>query len=121
MAKAAANPKAITKSSPTETAIDRCERARKTAYEAEYAKSRSRAVASIIAAEAYRHAMPPLCSSDNVRDFISCVAHGLLIGVLDESKSSRLLYAASIASTSFRAAKSLPTCASGKDKSPSGG
>jgi hypothetical protein len=121
MPKTAAKPKATIESSPIGTAIDRCERARTTAYEAEFAKSKSRAVASIIAAEAYRHAMPPLCSSDNVRDFISCVAHGLLIGVLDESKSSRLLYAASIASTSFRAAKSLPTRAPAKGKPASGG
>ena len=48
--------------------------------------------------------MPSLGSPRDICDFVSCVAHGLLIGVLDESKASRLLYAARIASTSFRAA-----------------
>ena len=105
MTSATTNPQGISESIRAASAIDRCDRARTAAYKAEFALSKSRAVASITSAEAYREALPPLCGTKNIRDFISCVAHGLLIGVIDESKSSRLLYAARIALTSIRETK----------------
>ena len=97
--------KTIHTSPRPDDAINRCVRARANAYQAEFAISKSKAVASLVAAEAYRHAMPLLSSPNNICDFVSCVAHALLIGVLDESKGSKLLYAAQIASTSLRAAR----------------
>jgi hypothetical protein len=41
--------------------------------------------------------MPPLSGADNIRDFVACVAHGLLLGVLSDSECTRLLYAAQVA------------------------
>jgi hypothetical protein len=95
------SPTAATKPSPGDLAIDRCHRAWAAAYKAEFALSKSKTVAFRIAAEAYRNAMPPLFNSDSIRVLIACITHGLLIGVIDETKSSRLLYAARIASHSF--------------------
>lgn len=40
------------------------------------------------AGEAYRCAMPLLLGYDNIRDFIACTAHGMLIGAIEESRGS---------------------------------
>jgi hypothetical protein len=55
------------------------------------------------AARAYRNAMPPLVGSRNIRDFIACTAHGMLIGAIDGDDGSRLLHAARVASTAHKA------------------
>jgi hypothetical protein len=52
------------------------------------------------AADAYREAMPPLSGAGNIRDFIACVGHGMLLRVFEDNKeAARLIYAAQIAST----------------------
>jgi hypothetical protein len=48
---------------------------------------------------AYRHAMPPLTGEENIRDFIACVAQGMLIGAISGPDGARLLYAAQVAHT----------------------
>jgi hypothetical protein len=55
------------------------------------------------AARAYRNAMPPLVGSRNIRDFIACAAHGMLIGAIDGAEGARFLYAARVASTAHKA------------------
>jgi hypothetical protein len=57
------------------------------------------------AKQAYCKAMPPLSSARNIRDFIACVAHGILIDAIYCDDSSKLLYAAQVALSSLR---SLP-------------
>jgi hypothetical protein len=47
--------------------------------------------------KAYREALPPLRGSENIRDFIACVAHGLAIDVFDAREASKMLYAAQVA------------------------
>jgi hypothetical protein len=49
------------------------------------------------AALAYRESMPPLCGQNNIRDFIACVSHAMLIQVIDTTDGTKLLYAAQIA------------------------
>jgi hypothetical protein len=49
------------------------------------------------ASDAYCRAMPPLVGSHNIRDFIACVSHGVLIGVIKAGDSAKLLYAAQVA------------------------
>jgi hypothetical protein len=49
--------------------------------------------------KAYRYAMPPLAGQDNIRDFVACAAHGVLIGAIDTRKGNQLLYAAQVALT----------------------
>lgn len=53
--------------------------------------------ARLVAREAYRGALPPLSGSRNIRDFIACVADGLLAHIFADKESSRLLYAAQVA------------------------
>jgi hypothetical protein len=46
---------------------------------------------------AYRDAMPSLDGYENVRDYIACVAHGMILGAIDIIEGPKLLYAAQIA------------------------
>jgi hypothetical protein len=53
--------------------------------------------AKLAAITSYSAALPALSGAENIRDFIACVAHGLLLGIIDEAKAARLLYAAQVA------------------------
>ena len=57
-------------------------------------KESNKTFAAIQAGEAYRNAMPLLAGYEGVRDFVACMAHGILIGAIEEDISGRLLYAA---------------------------
>jgi hypothetical protein len=45
----------------------------------------------------YYNVMPSLAGHENIRDFIACVAQGMLLGVIDHEEGARLLYAAQVA------------------------
>jgi hypothetical protein len=45
--------------------------------------------------------MPPLSGHENIRDFIACVAQGILIEAISGSDGARLLYAAQVAHTAL--------------------
>ena len=78
-------------------AIARCARAFEDAYRACIQRRGTKFEAKDLADEAYRAAMPPLTSRDNCRDFIACVAHGILLGAIYDKNSGKLLYAAQVA------------------------
>jgi hypothetical protein len=78
-------------------AIARCARAFQDAYREELAIGGFKIGATDKAAEAYRALLPPLTSRDNCRDFIACVAHGMLLGAIGEKNAGKLLYAAQVA------------------------
>ncbi len=61
-------------------------------------------------AAAFRRALPPLDTEENIRNFISCVAHGMLIRIIDSAEAPRLLYAAQCAVAAVRrtSTKSTP-------------
>lgn len=46
---------------------------------------------------AYRASMPPLTCAANIRNFVACVAHGILIEAIDSKQATKLLYAAQVA------------------------
>jgi hypothetical protein len=46
---------------------------------------------------AYSNAMPSLDGYENIRDYIACIAHGMLLGVFDSVDGPKHLYAAQIA------------------------
>lgn len=48
------------------------------------------------AGEAYCNAMPMLAGQDGVRDFLACVAHGILIDAIPHQKSCHLIAAARV-------------------------
>jgi hypothetical protein len=49
------------------------------------------------AGTAYCNAMPVLDGYQGVRDFLACMAHGILIGAIPKEVSGQLLYAAQVA------------------------
>ncbi len=88
-------------SSASRAAIRRCRAAWKRFYELYFEKNRdtflARSHAANEAAPAYCAAMPALDSFENIRDFVACTAHGILIGAIPAQRSGQLLYAAQIA------------------------
>jgi hypothetical protein len=93
---------ALDKSSPAlaNPAVARCCKAWKRAYRAKYDENGFAWSAPSEAAEAFRAAMPSLTSRENCRDFIACVAQGMLLGAIAEKNAGKLLYAAQIALSS---------------------
>jgi hypothetical protein len=88
--------------SSTNPAVALCCEAWDRIYRETLAGGRSRGVAKFNAREAYSNALPPLAGPDNIRAFIACVAHGMLIGAIEEKRGARLLYAAQVAHTALR-------------------
>lgn len=89
----------------TKAAIRRCCAAWKRAYEAYLEgtdrSNRTRIFAAHEAGPAYCRAMPPLAGYENIRDFIACAAHGILINAIPEKRANQLLYAAQVALASL--------------------
>ena len=87
----------------TNPAIARCCDAWRSRYQAEISKSKSKdEVLSAYRADAsYRAAMPPLLDHEGIRDFIACIAHGMLIDTIQHQDGTRLLYAAQVALSSL--------------------
>lgn len=83
-------------------AASRCCDAWNRAYKTQIAKGDSTMAASFKANLAYRQSMPLLVGYENIRDFVACVAEGILLGAITESQSSRLLYAAQVAQGAIR-------------------
>ena len=83
-------------------AIARCLRARSRACKEAREKNKPDYEASSEADQAYCNVMPRLSSYENIRDFIACVIHGMLIHVIDWDHSTKLLYAAQVALSTVR-------------------
>ncbi|WP_263357477.1 hypothetical protein [Acidicapsa ligni] len=49
------------------------------------------------AEKAYRRALPALSGAENIRDFLACIAHGMLIGAIRIEDGTRLTYVAQVA------------------------
>jgi len=115
------NPAPVCKRSQIGTALKRCRDAWQRAYDAVYAESiesgedqeDSIEEAQQAASMAYCSALPVLFDQHGIGNFISCVAHGVLIRAIDEDVSGRLLYAAQVAISALprqpRPAKPLKT------------
>ncbi len=84
-------------SAPINSAVVCCDDAWQRAYKAALASEKHRVAALMDANQAYCRAMPPLSGAQNIRDFIACVAHGMLINVIHEKSAPKLLYAAQMA------------------------
>src|SRR5580698_2474180 len=89
-------------------AVSRCCKAWNRAYNASFAREKNNYSAREEAGAAYRDAMPDLCGEQNIRDFIACAAHGILIGAIEEKMSTKLLYAAQVASGALARAEKPP-------------
>jgi hypothetical protein len=87
---------------PENPAIARCMNAWACAYKLEKAKQNDHYEAVRKGNKGYRKAMPRLSGYENIRDFIACVAHGMLIGAIDGDDGTKLLYAAQVALSTVR-------------------
>jgi hypothetical protein len=70
----------------------------------------------------YRLGLPALTGSRNIRDFIACVTHGMVLDVFDPKEASKYLYAAQVAHTARRTkskAKKTVTKPNSPPKEPS--
>ena len=65
-------------------------------------------VAESEGAAEFRRAMPPLVGQGNIREFIACVAYGMMIRAFDSTDGARLLYAAQCAVGADRRTPVMP-------------
>lgn len=86
----------------TNAAVARCCKAWQSRYKAERSKGEDDVLAAHNADASYRHAMPPLLDYEGIRDFITCTAHGMLIGTIPHQNGTQLLYAAQVALATIR-------------------
>jgi hypothetical protein len=89
------NPVAESYAASINPAVARCCQAWARAHDAAAANGKS--YPDHEARKAYRRALPPLSGPDNIRDFIACTAHAILIGAIESNDGARLLYAAQVA------------------------
>jgi hypothetical protein len=101
---------AVDKSNPSfaNPAVAHCCKAWKKVFRAAVDAGKSELTASFQAGEAYRAAMPPLSTRDSCRDFIACVAQGILLGAIPEKDGGKLLYAAQVALAAAKTDQNLP-------------
>jgi hypothetical protein len=83
-------------------AVLRCCAARDRSIQESRAKHRDKYDTDELAGAAYLHAMPDLSGYENIRDFIACVAHGLIVGVVDPIEAPKFFYAAQVAIGALR-------------------
>lgn len=58
--------------------------------------------------EAYRNAMPPLSSPQNLCDFVACVTHGVTVRTICLIHATALLNAARVARSTFKLLENSP-------------
>jgi hypothetical protein len=78
-------------------AVARCCQIWQSVFRAELDRGQHPVLAARSAGEAYCGAMPSLFGEQNIRDFIACVAHGILLQAIEEKDGGKLLCAAQVA------------------------
>ncbi len=78
-------------------AVTRCLKAWNRTYKESPKKKNDDYEAEKAANEAFRAAMPNLIGIDNIRDFIACIAYGMLNNIITDEQGTKLLYAAQVA------------------------
>jgi hypothetical protein len=96
--------------------VNRCRHAYNQALRAALKNGKSQYSATTDAEKAYCAAMPPLSGSENIRDFIACVAQAMLIGAILGPDGARLLYAAQVAYQASAEPKPNPTRGPGRPR-----
>jgi hypothetical protein len=83
-------------------AVARCCKAWNRAFKAQLKGGTSPISIRLRASEAYREAMPPLTSPQNLCDFIACVAHAVTVKAMCMEHAASLMHAAGMASRAFK-------------------
>jgi hypothetical protein len=78
-------------------AVVQCIEAQKAAFEINFKASKNKFTACRRAALAFRAALPPLDSRQNIAAFLTCVSYGLAIDAIGDKVASKLFAAARIA------------------------
>ena len=78
-------------------AVARCCEAWRIVYKDERAKGTPGVSCYLRANEAYRYAMPPLTTAKNIRDYIACIAHGMMARTIDMIVAPHLIATARVA------------------------
>jgi len=78
-------------------AVARCCQIWQSVFHAKLSRGEHPVLAARSAGEAYCGAMPSLTGEQNIRYFIACVAHGILLQAIAEKSGGKLLYAAQVA------------------------
>ncbi len=101
---------AVDKSNPSfaNLAVAHCCKAWKKAFHESFEADGLESRAESRGGEAYRAAMPALSTRDSCRDFIACVAQGMLLGAISEKDGGKLLYAAQVALAAANVERNLP-------------
>ena len=90
-------------------AVSRCCSAWGQAFQQARSQGKGEVYSGIDAAQAFRRNLPALDSVDAVRDFIACVAQGMLLGAITGPDGARLLYAAQVTNTTLRGHTTKPS------------
>ncbi len=89
--------RSVTDPSSENPAVARCKKAYADALQAAEEKGADLFSSRRLAKRAFREAMPALAGRKNTRDFVACVAQGMLGEVFEDNHATRLLYAAQVA------------------------
>jgi hypothetical protein len=89
-------------STSTNPAVTHCCNAYARAHQAARARGKGQIFAALAANKAFRNAMPVLVGYENIRDFIACTAHGILLDAINGEQATKLLSAARVALTGVR-------------------
>ena len=89
-------------------AIARCLQAWQSAFDAAHRQGQDKHDCEEAAAEAYKLALPPLDSYENIRDFIACITHGMFLSSFEFRDSKDYLFAAQVAVSALRAQPKPP-------------
>lgn len=111
---------AVDKSNPSfaNLAVAHCCKAWKKTFRESKVAGESCVRSSSNAAEVFRAAMPPLSTRDSCRDFIACVAQGMLLGAIPEKEGGKLLYAAQVALAAANVERNSPDASGLSDSAP---
>ncbi len=104
-------------------AVARCCKAWNRAFKAHTDAGTQPVWIPVRANEAYRSAMPPLSSPQNLSDFVACVAYGVAVRTILPFQAASLLDAARVAARVFKLVETPPNAPSprkarGKNKIP---
>lgn len=87
---------------PRNPAVLRCMEAFRRSIEESRARKMEKYDAQRLATAAYLEVVPDLSGFENIRDFIACVAHGMMANFISEIEGNKLLYAAQVATSVLR-------------------
>ena len=97
-------------------AVARCCKAWNRAFKAHTDAGTSSVWVPVRANEAYRSAMPPLTTPQNLCDFVACVAHGVAVRTILPAHATSLLDAARVAARAFKFVEGTSALRSAKRK-----